>query len=91
MKGKYYFTQLSAPIIGLAAMFFFFALAGKLHIIETDNINFLDLIVISAIFLTVPVTMVIWGKFLVLFGILNRDEARGYPWSKPWKENAKKT
>lgn len=86
MKPKYYVTQLSAPIIGLGLMFVFLALVGKYHIVETDHIDHMDIIIISLIFLTVPITMVVWGKLLVFFGILSRSEAKGYPWSRPWKE-----
>ena len=86
MRGKYYFTQLSAPIVGVGIVLLLLALVGKFHIIETDNIDIVDTIIISIIFLTVPVSMVIWGKILVLFGILNKDDAKGYPWSKPWKK-----
>ena len=59
---------------------------GKYHTVETDSISHLDILIISAIFLTVPVTMVIWGKILVLFGILSKSEAKGYPWTKPCKK-----
>ena len=86
MKPKYYFTQLSAPIIALGMVLFLLAFAGKYHIVETDSIRHLDILIISTIFLTVPVTMVIWGKILVLFGILTKSEAKGYPWVKPWKK-----
>ena len=89
MKGKYYFTQLSAPVVGLAVWFILLALVGKFHIVETDNINNADIVIISILFLTIPLTMVLWGKVLVFLGFLEKDEAKGYPWSKPWKNNKK--
>ena len=76
-------------MIALGMVLFLLALVGKYHIVETDNISHLDIFIISAIFLTVPITMVIWGKILVVFGILSKSEAKGYPWSKPWKEKRK--
>jgi hypothetical protein len=29
--------------------------------------------------------MVLWGRFLVVIGLLTKEEARGYPYSKPWE------
>lgn len=29
--------------------------------------------------------MVLWGRVLVVLGILTRDEARGYPYANPWR------
>ena len=89
MKPKYYFTQISAPIVGVGVVLVLLALIGKFHIIDTKDINHLDVMIISIVFLTIPVSMVIWGKFLAFLGILSWDEAKGYPWSKPWKENKK--
>lgn len=84
---KFLFTQLSAPIIGSAVVFLLLALVGKLGILETTKREELELLIIVLIFLTIPVTMVIWGKVLVYLGILSKDEAQGYPWSKPWRKN----
>ena len=84
---KYFFTQLSAPVVGIGVVFLLLALVGKLGVLESTNRKELEILIISIIFLTVPVTMVIWGKILFFLGILSKDEAKGYPWSKPWKNN----
>jgi len=28
--------------------------------------------------------MSLWGRILVFLGILTKEEAKGYPYSKPW-------
>ncbi len=28
--------------------------------------------------------MVLWGRLLVVIGLLTKEEARGYPYGKPW-------
>jgi hypothetical protein len=30
-------------------------------------------------------SMVLWGRILVMLGILSKEEAKGYPYSKPWE------
>jgi hypothetical protein len=30
--------------------------------------------------------MTLWGRVLVLVGLLTKEEAKGYPYSKPWLE-----
>ena len=30
--------------------------------------------------------MATWGRLLVALGVLTKKEARGYPYSKPWKD-----
>ena len=29
---------------------------------------------------------VLWGKLLVVVGVLTKEEARGYPYSRPWED-----
>jgi hypothetical protein len=29
--------------------------------------------------------VVLWGRLLVAIGLLTREEARGYPYSRPWE------
>ena len=29
-------------------------------------------------------SIILWGKMLVFMGILTKEEAKGYPYSKPW-------
>jgi hypothetical protein len=31
--------------------------------------------------------MALWGKMLVCLGVLSAEEARGYPYSKPWERD----
>ena len=32
----------------------------------------------------------LWGRILVLIGILSKEEAKGYPYSKPWEKKEEK-
>ena len=85
MNRKYYITQLSAPIVGVGVALILLAIVGKLGILNNAKSEELEFITISLVFLTIPITMVIWGKILALLGILSKSEAKGFPWSKPWK------
>jgi hypothetical protein len=29
-------------------------------------------------------SMYLWGRILVVIGVLTKEEAKGYPYSKPW-------
>ena len=86
MNRKYYFTQLSAPIVGVGVALLLLAMIGKLGILKTVESEELKFAIISIAFLIIPITMVIWGKILVSLGVLSKSEAKGFPWSKPWKD-----
>lgn len=44
--------------------------------------------VVSAMVLFAFLAMVLWGKVLVWLHVLTAEEARGYPYSKPWERDA---
>ncbi len=52
----------------------------------------LNLIKVALIVITFGIiligSMLLWGRVLVLFGALTKEEAKGYPYSKPWEENS---
>ena len=35
-------------------------------------------------------TLWLWGRVLVLFGVLSKEEAKGYPFSEPWKQDRRR-
>ncbi|MFC1703946.1 hypothetical protein ACFL1E_04080 [Candidatus Omnitrophota bacterium] len=82
---KFIFTQISAPFIGggsviLGAMFF-----RKHFPIQTFTL--LTTVLTMVGFLVVLVgSILLWGRILVLLGILTKEEAKGYPFSKPWEQ-----
>jgi hypothetical protein len=82
---KYLFTQLSAPVVGAAGVFLF------IHFIHSvSDFNFtrtiFHVIFFGIGFIIVLISfMILWGRILVWLGILTREEARGYPYSKPWE------
>ncbi len=53
-------------------------------IVRVDS--YFDIFVFVVLFIvTILGSMILWGRFLVLIGILDKDEAKGYPYSKPWE------
>jgi hypothetical protein len=40
---------------------------------------------LAALFVFAVLAMFLWGKVLVRLGVLTAEEARGYPYSKPWE------
>ncbi len=87
MNKKFYFTQLSAPIVAgacgcIAVQLLKFFLGDWYNDEDIVNVVILGTIIITSCI----VGMILWGKFLVLIGILNTEEAKGYPFSKPWED-----
>ncbi|MBU4316821.1 MAG: hypothetical protein KKF30_06055 [Proteobacteria bacterium] len=88
MEKKYLFTQGSAPIVGclssyavLRVLLYYFS--GRF---QKDSI--LHVIIFGAAFITAClIGMVLWGRVLVLFKILSKNEAKGYPFAKPWEKS----
>jgi|WetSurMetagenome_2_1015567.scaffolds.fasta_scaffold406460_1 hypothetical protein len=86
MKKKYYFTQISAPVIasltGYVAVKLLKLFLGDWF--QADNS-------VHVLFFGTTIVVVslggvsIWGKILSLIGILSKKEAKGYPFSKPWE------
>lgn len=87
---KFLFTQLSAPIIGFLALFLVLILTKEhfrvFFTLEPLSL-FLKVGVVIALFLFVLLgSMYVWGRVLVRLGILTKEEAKGYPYSKPWEK-----
>jgi len=90
---KYLFAQISAPIVGCAG---FALLLGTLrHFSSLTDFNSGSIILKTAfliivLFVSVMGSMLLWGRILIMLGILSKEEAKGYPYSKPWEsENTK--
>ena len=48
--------------------------------------SFLSVFVFVSLFIfTMLGSMLLWGRILVWLGILDKDEAKGYPYAKPWE------
>ena len=59
--------------------------ASKVYKSKLDS--FFDIFIFVCLFIfTILGSMVLWGRFLILICILDKDEAKGYPYSKPWEE-----
>lgn len=87
---KFLFTQLSAPIVGFGNWFLVLLLIkDNLHsfLDSYSHSTFLKMSIYMGLFMFVLVgSMLIWGRILVLLGILTKEEAKGYPFSTPWKK-----
>jgi hypothetical protein len=85
---RFLFTQLSAFVV-------FFLTAGIICVLLGRAVGFplsaqerpapLFLLAVIGIGCIGILAMVLWGKLLVLIGVLTKEEARGYPFSKPWE------
>ncbi|MFC1593876.1 hypothetical protein ACFL38_00940 [Candidatus Omnitrophota bacterium] len=84
-KKKFIFTQISAPIIGLGSCFLATIFLRKYFPIKTFTLMTTVLGIVGYGVLLIG-SMWLWGRVLVLFGILTKEEAQGYPFSKPWEE-----
>ena len=86
MKKKYVFTQTSAPFVGcftgyaaLRMLTYFFS--GWYQPDKVAHVLFFG----SVIIVTCLVGIFLWGKILVWLRVLSREEAKGYPFSRPWQ------
>ena len=89
-NAKFLFTQISAPIIGIASVFLIIFLTKEISPNLFSDLNFLKVSVFMIVLFIILIgSMAIWGKILVLFKILSNEEAKGYPYSKPWNDHEK--
>jgi cytochrome c biogenesis protein CcdA len=86
-KRKYLLTQISAPIVGLTTSFFVVKILAQLfpQILREQGITQVIIIVVS-VFVLLGLSIYLWGRLLILVGILDKEEAKGYPFSKPWEK-----
>jgi hypothetical protein len=85
---KFLFTQLSAPIIGFVGFFLLLRVTKvcfpELFDLESGSLFFIAAVFIALLLFSLLVSMFVWGRILVFLGILTKEEAKGYPYSKPW-------
>ena len=90
LQKKFIFTQISGPLVGCLAgyvamklaMYFFASWYQGSKV--THVVFFATIIILSCM-----LGMYLWGRILVLTKVLNRKEAKGYPFSKPWESNGR--
>jgi len=85
MRNKFVFTQISAPVIGCIAGFtavklLTYFLSGWYQPDKVPHVLFYGFTIVIACL----VGIFLWGRLLVFFGVLTSEEAKGYPFSKPW-------
>jgi len=93
-RGRFLFTQLSALPVFFITMGIVVLLLGRIIDLPSwlrerpgSAMQVLGLIVaVSAIGCVGILGMVLWGRLLVVVGLLAKEEARGYPYSKPWEK-----
>ena len=86
---KYILTQLSGATVGIVvpifAMFYFKPFGIDLALFHNPNQPLSKFIAVIAILWALFFASIyLWGKVLVLLGVLKWEEAKGYPFSKPW-------
>jgi hypothetical protein len=88
MHTRYYFSQISAPAVALIIGYVAIRLL-KIYLgdwFQADkgtHVLVLGVTIIAAILGGI----ILWGRLLVVFGILSKEDAKGYPFSKPWKDH----
>jgi hypothetical protein len=85
--GKYIFAQASGVVVGIVLVYSVILLIKKLRPSLLQFTDSLSMIVFTICALLAFVfIMTLWGRVLVLVGLLTKEEAKGYPYSKPWLE-----
>ena len=83
--GKYIFTQGSGVVGGLISVCLPILIIRKL---KPSLLAFSDSISITVfticVLLAFVFIMTLWGKVLIVLGFLTKEEAKGYPYAKPW-------
>jgi len=87
---KFLFTQLSAPIVGAAGLFFLLSLTKQyfpaLLDLKSGSLFFKVALLITLFVFGLVGSLYVWGRILTSLGILTEEEAKGYPYSKPWEK-----
>lgn len=89
MRSKFLLTQLSGLVVGLAALIVVGAYLPRLLAPNAESFEefspilaFLYVVIVVA---AVPISMALWGRVLVKFRFLTAEEAKDYPYSRPWE------
>jgi|WetSurSiteA1Bulk_404760.scaffolds.fasta_scaffold284303_1 hypothetical protein len=87
VKRKYVFTQASAPVIGcftgyVAVRMLFHFLSDWYQPDKVFHVLFFGVTIIMSCLIGI----FLWGKVLLFLGVLTKEEAKGYPFSKPWNK-----
>jgi hypothetical protein len=93
---KFILTQLSGIVVGLAVsvIVFFYAEPFRAGLLVPSQVAQSPLkfaILVFALWLVCFASIYLWGKILVLLGILTPKEGKGYPFSRPWLKNMNNT
>jgi hypothetical protein len=82
---KFIFTQVLAQIVCGCSVLLLALVIRKYHPIDAEdfrNFSIAEWLLLLALFVTMPLSMYIWGRILVLMGFLSKEEGRCYPYSK---------
>jgi len=92
-QARFLFTQLSAFVVFFVTIGIVVLLIGRVIDLPSwcrerpgSALQVLGLVAVGAVIICVGcLGMVLWGRLLVVFGLLTKKESRGYPYSKPWE------
>jgi hypothetical protein len=86
--GKYILTQLSGVIFALISVFILVLIINEMRPSLLGLSDFMSATIFFILFFLILIgSLVLWGKILVFMGLLTKEEAKGYPYSKPWDNN----
>jgi hypothetical protein len=93
IEKRFYFTQLSAVLVGTGALLLALYLVvplSRLFGLAPGGLADVPVLLglclfIAAMVVVVPTVFYAWRLLLVRLNLLSRSEANGYPYSKPWE------
>jgi len=87
-RKRFYFARLSAPIVAGFGCLLVLKIAAYLFPQGFAAHAIFDAAAFSTIALfAAGLSMYLWGRLLVLCGIINDDEGSGHPYSRPWEKH----
>lgn len=86
---RFVFTQLSAPVVGCTMAILSCEILKKTEILtlSTDMTSLQTLLFVVLLLAALIMYMILWGRVLVVLGALSKEEAQGYPYSRPWEKS----
>jgi hypothetical protein len=84
---KYIATQISAPVFAFLVLLSASVILKHFYPLFLVAIDLPKVLTLLSSFLFVIIgSMALWGRILVILGVLTKGEAKGYPWRKSWEK-----
>ena len=88
---KFVFTQISALPIAFGGVFSSLYILREFNLIENFK-DIKDIVIFIVAFLSgIFIPWKLWSVLLVKVNVLTKEEARGYPYARPWESKGNTT